>query len=119
MATWRKPFYERHEDSIPRTVAGVRRAWRRRRRSMIRQAAQLRAAQVDAANNLRKGIGLRERNIKLGFEAHAIMDQTRAERARILREQAARTLIIQRTLLAVLTGSLMLLGYSAWTVLHG
>lgn len=116
--TWRKPFYERHNDSIPRTVAGARRAFARTRKRLIRQRAQLRSAIADAERNLGVGIASRDRNVQLAYKAKEIMDQTRSERERILAASTLRVKVRERVLFASLVSSFALLAFSAWRVMQ-
>lgn len=107
-----------HQESVQRTVAGVRRAWRKRRRGLVRQAAQLRAAQQDQQQNLQAALQLREHNVQMGMKGQEILNMTRSRREKMVQAQVAAARRQQRLLLASLSASLLLLGYSAWSVLR-
>jgi hypothetical protein len=104
----------RLNDSVPRTVAGVRRAWRKRRRRLVRREAQLRSLEQQYTNNLASALQLRSHNLAMGVKGQSILDQSRSYKAKMLSAQVAATRRQQRLLLASLSASLLLLLYAAW-----
>lgn len=104
--------------TIPATLNGARRAWRKRMRRLIRREAQLRRAQADAARNLHIGVASRDRNVKLALRGHELMLDTRKTRERIIAQSIRRIRARERGVLVVLGTSLALLAWSAWKVLQ-
>lgn len=104
--------------AVRRELAAERRAVRRRLARVARQERALHSAMNDAAMNLGIGIESRDRNVKLAFRAREIMNETRAERERILAQSALRVKVREGILLASLVASLALLGFNAWRVFN-
>lgn len=108
--------------TVPRTIASVRRAYRKRRRRLIRRDAQLRAAYEAQQLNLATALASRDRNAQLALrandiitESHSFRKAAEAEREASRTERAAMRERASRWLLASLSASLLLLAYAAWS----